>query len=374
MKIGILTFHHTTNYGATLQAYALYKTIASQGHDVEIIDYRPDKAARYYRQKVFPFTIKNRRIHPKKYALKELVKYLKTRVFLLAKIRLSRKTTSKKEDLKINYDRCYDMVICGSDQIWCLDNRFRGFDTSYFLDFISDRSACRKISYAASFGMTKNLGENQKIITQLISQFDAISVRDLNSLRLIQQECNEQAIRVLDPTFLTNYSEILSETNLRVDYLLIYNTKRLEVEEENFIRAIAKSNKLTIVSVGTYNKLADINLIGVGPTEWLGYFKNSSYIITNSYHGVIFSLIFKKQFFVLCDKSKMQKNADLLQQLDLEDRVLDSKKLSNLPKNPLNVIDYEAVDRKLEQEISKSKNYLIDVLDSKQNQLTHTKV
>lgn len=365
MKVGILTFHHTTNYGATLQAYGLWKTIKNEGHDVEFIDYRPYVAAKQYWKPILPFKLKKNKVYLRPYALKELLKYLKMRIFLRSNVHLSKSYT--RAGLK-NLDRRYDVVICGSDQVWCL-NTYRGFDPSYFLDFICIQNTCRKISYAASFGSTENLGKNKNLISQLISQFNAISVRDSNSLRLIEQECNRQAIRVLDPTFLIEYSEILSEPKFEKDYLLIYNETRLKKEEENFIKSIADNKSLDIISIGKYNGIATKNLIGIGPEEWLGYFSQASYIVTNTYHGTIFSIIFKKPFTVLSLKVKIQKTNDLLKHLGLEKRIgLDGKEIGCVQEEYLN-INYTSVYEKLEREVLKSKTYLFEALDGKQARL-----
>jgi polysaccharide pyruvyl transferase WcaK-like protein len=365
MKIGILTFHHTTNYGATLQAYGLWKTIKSEGHDVEFIDYRPYIAAKQYWRPILPFKFEKNKVYVRHHALKELLKYLKMRLFLRSNMHLSKSYT--RAGLK-NFDRHYDVVICGSDQIWCL-NGYRGFDPSYFLDFVDHQNTCRKISYAASFGKTEDLGKNKNLIRQLISQFDAISVRDSNSLRLIEQECNRQATRVLDPTFLIEYSEILAEPKFEKDYLLIYNEGSVKKGEENFIKSIADTNNLDIISIGKYNRIATKNLIGIGPEEWLGYFSKASYIVTNTYHGTIFSIIFKKPFTVLSSKGKTQKTNDLLKHLDLEKRIgLEGREMGYVPEEYLN-INYNLVYDKLQEDVLRSKTYLFAALDGKQKRL-----
>jgi polysaccharide pyruvyl transferase WcaK-like protein len=365
MKVGILTFHHTTNYGATLQAYGLWKTLKSEGHDVEFIDYRPYVAAKQYWRPILPFRFKRHKVYVRHHALKELFKYLKMRMFLRSTMHLSKYYTRSGLE---NFDRHYDVVICGSDQIWCV-NGYRGFDPSYFLDFVGIQNTCRKISYAASFGKTEDLGKNRNLIRQLISQFNAVSVRDSNSLRLIEQECNRQATRVLDPTFLIEYTEILSEPKFEKDYLLIYNQACVKQEEESFIKLIADTSGLDIISIGKHNRIATKNLIGIGPKEWLGYFSKASYVVTNTYHGTIFSMIFKKPFTVLSSKGKAQKINDLLKLLDLEERIgLEKKEIGCVQQEYLN-INYTLVYEKLEKEVLRSKTYLFEALDGKQGRL-----
>lgn len=365
MRVGILTFHHTTNYGATLQAYALWTIIKEQGFDVEFIDYRPHKAVRHYLKEIQPIQQKSNKFIVNRQALSNLIKAWKMRRFLLSKVRLSRKKSYGRTGLKELYGN-YDIVVCGSDQIWCIDTYFRGFDPSYFLDFLSEEMTCQKVSYAASFGKTETLGKHKEIICKLISQFNAVAVRDSNSLRLVQQECGREAVKVLDPTFLVEYSKITSVPKLTEEYLLIYNQTPLNQEQQNFVRAVAKVKNLVIISIGEYDQVADKNFINISPQEWLGYFSKASYVVTNTYHGTIFSLIFKKSFTVFANKKKANKTNDLLQLFGLENRVvLDTSSVSSITEEYLK-INYALVDEKLEKEVFRSKTYLFNALDSKQ--------
>lgn len=198
MKIGILTFHHTTNYGATLQAYALWKTIKQYGYDVEIIDYRPYKTAINYLGRLMP--IKPVHGNYSRYKLERhfipyLIQAWRMRRFLVSKLKLSKEKTYTINGLE-KFSNQYDIVICGSDQIWHTKDRFTGgFNPSFFLDFIDSKNT-KKISYAPSFGQTKDLKQDRQLISKLISDFDKISVRDNNSLRLIEQDCDRVATKV----------------------------------------------------------------------------------------------------------------------------------------------------------------------------------
>lgn len=340
MKVGILTFHHIPNYGATLQAYALYKFIQSQGHEVEMIDYRPYKAVLTY--------LKG-----------NLLKSWKIRMFLLSQMTLSPKKTYTKAGLdKLTLN--YDAVICGSDQIWSL-NPIRGFDTSFYLDFVADQKSCRKISYAPSFGETKALKENQETICKLINKFYAVSVRDTNSVEVLKKECNIEAVKVLDPTFLVEYSEIISLPKIKEEYLLLYTEGDISVKAGNYVKSLAENKNLKIVAVG-FRKIAQKNLISLSPEEWLGYFNRAAYVVTNTFHGTIFSIIFKKQFTILPKKNKNNKIPDLLEQLGLESRI--TSRLEYNPDKHDSIIDYDLVDRKLAKEIIKSKDFLLGALDS----------
>ncbi|HEY9770409.1 MAG TPA: polysaccharide pyruvyl transferase family protein [Coleofasciculaceae cyanobacterium] len=375
MKVGIITFHHTTNFGATLQTYGLWKAIISQGHEVEIIDYRPPAATQYYRHKIINPIYGNfsKIVWLKiliKYFYSSLAKYIKMRDFLVSELTLSKKKFVDREQLKffLESKADYDAVVCGSDQIWCV-NSIRGFDTSYFLDFVNDK--CRKLSYAASFGPTANLGENCKSISKLIRNLDNISLRDSNSLNLIQQNCNISGIKVLDPTFIVDYKKVfnLSNNPSNKQYLLLYLEKHLKPQEIDFIDFVAKQKKLTIISIGEPCYKADKILINISPIEWLKYFNHASYIVTNFYHGTIFSIKFKKQFTTFASESKLNKTGDLVDNLGLKNRFV-SNIQSNSFEKQLIEIDYNLVDQKLNNEILISKTYLFDALNGKELQKT----
>lgn len=369
MKVGILTFHHTTNYGATLQAYALWKTIKQYGHDVEIIDYRPYKTAINYLGRLMP--IKPIHGNYSKYKWEShfipyLIQAWRMRRFLVSKIDLSKEKTYTINNLGKFSDK-YDIVICGSDQIWHTKDKFiGGFNSSFFLDFV-DREKTKKISYAPSFGQTKKLGEYQQSISQLIGQFNNISVRDDNSLRLIEQECNRTATKVLDPTFLNDFGEFKSTPKLDREYVLLYSIKSYTAEQESKIKSLIESvpqlKNLLIVSLARPSKIADLNLITVDPEEWVGYFRNAAYVITSSYHGTIFSLKFKRQFTIFTRPDNV-KIKDLLQDLNLESRIIDSKETSLFSQQSAN-INYDPVYAILEKKIAESKNYLVEALDGK---------
>lgn len=372
MKVGILTFHHTTNYGATLQAYALWKTIKQYGHDVEIIDYRPYKTAINYLGRLMP--IKPIHGNYSKYKWEShfipyLIQAWRMRRFLVSKIDLSKEKTYTINNLGKFNDK-YDLVICGSDQIWHTKDKFiGGFNSSFFLDFV-DREKTKKISYAPSFGQTKKLGEYQQSISQLIGQFNNISVRDDNSLRLIEQECNRTATKVLDPTFLNDFGEFKSTPKLDREYVLLYSIKSYTAEQESKIKSLIESvpqlKNLLIVSLARPSKIADLNLITVDPEEWVGYFRNAAYVITSSYHGTIFSLKFKRQFTVFTRPDNV-KIKDLLQDLNLESRIIDSKETSLFSQQSAN-INYDPVYAILEKKIAESKNYLVEALDGKKTE------
>jgi len=350
MKIGILTFHHVTNYGATLQACALWTFLNSQGYDVEIIDYRPLKIVWKYLRPLIPLK------KPEKIFV-NIPRAWKMRRFLLSLVKLSPKKFYDKKGLEYYRDK-YDVVICGSDQVWCLDS-FRGFDSAFFLDFIN-KETTRKISYAASFGNTVKLGNYRETISNLIAQFETILVRDSNSANIINNECNQKAIKVLDPTFLIEYDKIKTPPKIPGKYILLYFHDEIESKEAEFLKSLAKSENLTIISVDEPKEIAQINLESASPKEWLGLFSEASYIATNTFHGTIFSIIFQKPFNVFLRSDKQNKVADLLKNLNLEKRIFSFNEQPT--REEIFDIDYASVSKILESKILESKQHLLQAI------------
>lgn len=233
MKVGIITLHHTTNYGATFQAYGLWKAIKELGHEVEIIDYRSYKVARAHLGKCLP--IRKTQIWNSQF-IPFSIQAWRMRKFLVDNMDLSRQKTYTKTGLK-KFSRDYDVVVCGSDEIWHLYSPLTGFDASFFLDFV-DSQTSRKISYAPSFSQTKNLEKHEQLIRDLLARFDAISVRDSHSLSLIK-ECDRSAKIVLDPTFLVDFSPLQTKPKQTKEYILLYTVKNFSEEQKKWVKSLS---------------------------------------------------------------------------------------------------------------------------------------
>ncbi|AVZ30697.1 polysaccharide pyruvyl transferase family protein [Nodularia spumigena] len=353
IKIGIITYHNTVNYGAMLQTYALFHFLEMKGYEVEVIDYRPELVS--WEARRYLYISKHFILNP----LGRIKRQWNMNKFVEKYVKLSPKRFYKIEDLR-QYKHSYDFIICGSDEIWNIG--LRGLDNAYFIDFINDQDIF-KVSYAASFGSTNSLGNYEQELSGLLKQFHAISVRDNNSLALVEQ-CGFRAEKVVDPTFLVNYEDVIIYPKFRNKYLLVYGS--LNQMEAQYVKLLANQEGLDIISIGSNNltKFLKLDLFGISPEEWLGFFSQASFVITKFYHGVIFSLIFNKPFLVFEEQSKSVKINDLLNILNLknkmvnlgetnntkikisEDRILTSSIMTDLEKNELN------------KQIQHSQNYL----------------
>ncbi len=347
MRVGILTLHCGGNYGAVLQAASLARAIRAGGHEVEVVDYRTAAGVTYYRRDRLPIRLDTRKAQPL-FAAHALKAWRNDR-FVEVHTGLSPDTFSDGHELEAYRDR-YDAVVAGSDQIWDLSTP-RGMDASFFLDWTGDRTT--NISYAPSCGPITTFGEHRPEVAALLDRFGALSVRDASSARLVEATTGRAPVQVLDPTFLVEQRELAVAPRRRRPYLAIYGHLR-SPQVLRGIREVASRRNLDVVSLGFRNPLADRNRIGLGAAEWLGELAGAELVVTDFYHGLVFSVIFRRPFVALAKEGKVHKVADLLGLLGLEHR-------SRLDRAD-EPIDWAPVEAVLEREIARSKRFLTDAL------------
>jgi hypothetical protein len=326
MKIGILTYHFSASYGAMLQAYALKQYINQQGHEAEIIDYRPLKITLSHIKSMF-IQKRHSLYLPHSHMLEQVKRYIKIERFVSNSLTSRRRRVSTRTQLQ-EASKWYDIIVCGSDVIWRYEPfpRGRGFDSAFFLDFVSN-SNLYKAAYAASAAPTTTFAPKNKEICQYLRNLDALSVRDTHTQKLLQKECNLEATKVIDPTFLIDFHGMTNHFSSKNEYMLIYGI--LKPVESQYARIIADQHGLELVAIGDFNQLADRNIIAIGTEEWLDYVANAAYVFTTYFHGLIFSIIFRRPFVVFDKPSKSVKVKDLVESLHLQDRVLSDDKLKN---------------------------------------------
>jgi hypothetical protein len=346
MKIGILTFHKAHNYGAVLQAYALKITLESLGHEVMFINHS-GAADRMPAYRVFYY----RRFFSK--TPKLVFKKIITEVRLL-KSRYRRKINfnsfiSKEFNLdnneNISYlNEKYDFIVIGSDQVWntALTN---GFDKYYWGALKIQNSRLKIISYAASME-SSNLQQSEEIkIRKYLKNFDALSVRE-NSLKiLLGQYVNKEISVVLDPTLLLNVNEwdkLVQIPIIKKPYLLLYQVRNSE-ENVEISKRIARKLNLDIVYLSA--KVEEVNseqCISASPYEFLGWLKCADFVVCSSFHGVVFSILFRRQFYsIRMNDGRDSRVLSLLKSLNLEDR-----SISNNDYFDCDNIDWNAIDEK----------------------------
>ena len=323
-KVGIITFHTALNYGAVLQTYALQNFLNDQGIENEVIDYACPFIEKCYK----PFHIENKKI------LNAIVRGLlfgrtiskkrdRFNSFVSNYINLSEKYLDSKSINKVKDD--YSYFISGSDQVWSPITA--GFDSVYFLDFADDN---QKISYAASIGANEIAEDLKMKYVERLDGFNEISVREESAKELLNDIGIKTKIEVhADPTLLLkkdSWSKLSAELpdSIHSKYLLVFNVEK-PINDLEFAKAKAKEFDLQLVYLNdrTVKKDKDITYIqAASPELFLSLFRNAEMIVSNSFHGTVFSIIFKKQFYVELENKK-QRNIrveNLLRDLELNNR------------------------------------------------------
>ena len=316
MKIGILTYHFAINYGAVFQCYALQEYLKQQGYEVEVINFIP---ANYKRAK---FWKNNKLRHSPICGIKKM--YIK--------FRYGKSLIKKFERFRIQYLQCsknidyntfeetinqYDAVISGSDQVW---GPSRLEDLCYFFDNTHNYKG-RKLSYAPCCAINNaNKAARHEDIAKLLNEFYDISVRNRETADFVKDMINREPIIVCDPTLLHDFSEFTNNfIPTKERYILTYILgSDIEGGNENAILEIKKKtgikNVYTIVLSENAPKFihwATKVLYEVDPIEWLRLFYNSSFIYTDSFHGVMFAIKFQKNLLLII-QSKIALRASLI--------------------------------------------------------------
>lgn len=362
-SVGIMSMQRIRNYGSFLQAYGLKKTVENLGYGVEFVDYEYEKAIRTSEKKnIFLKIISN--INIVQYIRKKKILKQYNDLFEQKFIPIICKKSNNIRPKDI------DCLIIGSDEVFnCLQDYPVGYSRELFGKNYENIPI---ISYAASFGQTNyDLLKKYKIdseIGELLKNFKAISVRDDNSFQTITKLTEIKPNLNLDPVLITNYDdETIDNVSLK-NYIIIYAYPgRLSEKEEKAIKKFARKHSKKIVSFGMYQRIADID-ITVSPFEILSYFKHADFIITDTFHGSIFSLKTHSKFCTIVRNGKSgnsNKLIDLLNRLKLEDRIITD--IEDLERIYNKKIDYKQTDKILETEKIKSIDYLKKNLGEMEN-------
>lgn len=339
-RVGIITFHNAENYGAALQTYGLMKAVQKFGFDCSVIDYR--NRGVFYRNAIKNFYYLVTGQNPIK-------NHLAYRRFQHHYLNLTKKPTKRASDLEAAADE-FDFLLFGSDQIWNPDLS-NGFDPVYFGQF---KTSATKIAYAASIGKdTLSTQEIQKI-NQLITRFDAISVREETMLPFIHREVE----CVLDPCMLIpapEWGSIATKTIPNKDFILVYQLHPNKVIVKTAVN-IAQTMGKKVLLISPYLVLKDRNILQklgrITPTDFLGYFHQADIVLSDSLHGTIFSILFNKLFYTILPAEKRGRITSLLGKLGLSDRIVNQEDITPIP------IDYSEVTPLLKIEIDKSMDFL----------------
>ena len=382
MKIGILTQPLNTNYGGILQNYALQTVLKRMGHEVETIDwfyptYKSWRVRLYRLKRSFLAHLFPHKYPRLRYQLTDEESYIiqrNTQHFISSYIHHTEKVRSKDGFIQQANQGCYDVYVVGSDQCW--RPKYNVFLTSMFLDFIQDKHV-RRIAYAASFGTDRweYSPDLTSVCASLAQMFDFISVREDSGVRLCREHLGVEAVQVLDPTLLLAKEDYLHliesekephSNGTLFNYILDPDTiktafiKRVS-DEINLhpFQVLPKCQEETRTKKDVKRRIDDCVFPGV--TTWLRAFMDAEMTIVDSFHGMVFSIIFNKPFWVIGNANRgMSRFTSLLKVFHLEDRLLDADKFQNVDINC--PIDWSSVNFILQQKRSECINLLCSVL------------
>ncbi|MGN8862562.1 polysaccharide pyruvyl transferase family protein [Dorea longicatena] len=366
-KVGIMSMQRIANYGSFLQAYALKKLIEELDCKVEFVDYHVGR----------PVIIDN--ADSKYKFLRKIEKGLETFRFQapfvhkLSFIRYKQSFAKKYMPLlgvsnEKNYNPTLDCLVIGSDEVFnCIQ---KNTNVGYSLElFGKDNKAKKLLTYAASFGNTtlEKLEKYKKAdeVGELLKKFDELSVRDTNSGDIVEKLTGKTPVYNLDPVLIYDYMKCcdkIPQLKTKEKYLILYAyAGRISNSEANWISAYAKEKKLKIYAIGGIQKCAD-RFIDCSPFEVLAYFNNAEEVITDTFHGSIFSIITHCTFTTLIRKSmgdsygNEEKISDLLKRLRLNERM--TMKVESVKNINMREIDYVKVDELLNAYRKSAREYL----------------
>lgn len=358
MKIGILTYHRTHNYGGCLQALATRTILQHLGYEACYVDYWPAYHAAEYKifnkQKYAALTWKGKM----RYILNYCMTYYS---------RKKRHDNFEAYHQQFTYPYCkpltesYDAIVYGSDQIWRKQKVINTYNPIYF--GINDFKANKHIAFSASMGIIPEDTKDKNIIKNYLTGLDSIAVRESNLLEFVQSLGFIHSAKTSDPTLILSdyeWDEIIpTKRIIKEKYLLVYALWGGVFNIES-IRSYAKENKLKIVYLRgeALKNDTDTEFTTADPQTFISLIKHAEMVLSSSFHGLAFSIIYHKEFFVSFN-SNAERAKSLLNDVGLSDRFINPKE--EMPRN-FTSIDYGKVEHLLQKLRMKSINYLKDSL------------
>lgn len=325
----LITYHRAYNYGAVLQAYATIIVLNSYNFNTKIIDYTPEYLQGYGTLKNTFYQADNKNKNLIKRIIHTIIKtpsYKKMKKpfckFVLNNMVLTEKYDSY-EALKENIPKA-DYYCSGSDQVW--NNYYtEKFDDAFFLNFLNKDQKC--FSFASSFGKSEFSEEEEKYIKNSLSKFSFITVRETEGKKIVDNLNLKNTGILFDPTILIDFKKwnsLARDIDLKEPYILIY---QLHGDTDVYKKAIefGKKKKKKVVRIITmYHQIKPgcKNIILPEVEEFLGLFKNAEYVFTDSFHGTIFSLIFKKRLGIVIPHKFGNRITSLLSMIESNECIL----------------------------------------------------
>ena len=360
MKIAIVTLHRVYNYGSALQAYATQKVFENAGHDVQIVDYiTPQRTKR----RIF--------FAPAADASMGGIKAVIYRVAKLGSMVLKEMTFGRFVRRRMNLTKKYitvddlrrdppraDLYVTGSDQTW--NSKYNeGVDGGFFLDFLSEDA--RRIAFVSSFGKTELDEQEREETARYVSRYEGLSVREDSARDILATLGRGDAVQLIDPTLQLTKEEWLALASRRLikqPYLILMLLYNEDNHATEYARKLADEKGLHLVKISWEMKCphgVDQLMTHRSPADFLSLFYYADFVVTNSFHGLAFSINLEKQFVVVPRNEFNSRIESLLRLTGLEDRLVSSEAALAVAEKE---IDYEPVNRVLESERARAREFI----------------
>lgn len=310
-KVGVLTFHRCFNYGSYWQARCLVEGLRGLGYDAELLDHDDDAVNRAEARCLMQPALPHRTAREDMPALK-----IKARKFVQAVDALPLSPRFPLDEWQASPR--YDAVVVGSDEVWNFQHPWYGGKQVFFGGGLN---AGRLVSYAASCGNYDAAAGLDRFWAAMIAKFDAVSVRDANSLALVSQALGREPALVLDPCL--QFPEVIGGTDAgeTEPYAVVYG-HGLPSWLTAAVRAWSVRTGVRLVSIGYRNDWADEQRIDAGPAEFAGLMAGARAVVTNFFHGCVFALVNGKPLVTAPSDYRFNKVRDLAAKLDMQHRIV----------------------------------------------------
>lgn len=371
MKVGLITYHSAYNFGSVLQAYATESVLNQLGCETVVLNYRIPFQKKFYGllgygEGIIKAPIKKLLMLPQ--LSKRIIRKNKYEKFI-SKMNLSKEINSPYE-FNNNF-KDFDLFVSGSDQIWNLhSNEFINSGKEYMDPYLLSFTNKRKVSYASSI---VNMTDDELLsIKDKLEKFDYISCREQLAVERLNQIITKKSSKVIDPTLLLsseNWGKLAQPNKIEKNYILYYSLKGYRYIRKDLIKLSNLSEKydMQVIALAPLAPVVHqknvINFTDAGPVDFLTLIKNASLVVTDSYHGMLFSINFRKEFYYLKNVpgANFVRTDDVLSLLDLNSRIIKDVNLINID----NKVNYDFTDQKLPVLREESINYLKNAINPK---------
>ena len=354
VKVGILTFHEVFNPGAFLQALATQRLVESMGHEAKIIDYTPvthrhslvrDLRGLSWR---LPFRFQRALANRKKDAS-----------FRKARNRWMNMTQRFETAADVGKEQ-FDAVLIGADVVWNFQIERYGRDPLYFGTGLNTR---KRISFAPSFGPCEVSDHPPDYVREGLRKFDHISVRDQNSKEIVRSLTQLEPPIICDPAFHLDLTKLPRDCPEKKPFLLVYMVAPyVTTETISEIRGFAKSKGLSVVATLYHQKWADKNRTTGGPMEWLGLLHHADYVVTNTFHGMVFCCKMQKKFALQYTPSIRNKSLHTVERLGLNPLIADKDR--SIEQVLTSGFSFDGIEKQITEMTGQAKHFLVESLEN----------